>query len=166
MQYHPKIIMGLGLSLLLLGTTTFVLGAVLRGMFPFRYHLIGAPIWSGMITILTALLALLAARVKARNDDTHVGLYMLAGSMPIAVVISILASFFCVMLSVSAVLCDPLDIYKGNCGDPRDQTELGLLYTVLVLSALIVCVDLGLGFHTCDLQRDKEDPNVMAMNNM
>ncbi|XP_066295277.1 uncharacterized protein [Branchiostoma lanceolatum] len=166
MQYNTKIIAGLGLALLLLGTTNFILGAVLRGMFPFRYHLIGAPIWSGLITVIAALLALLAAKVKSRNDDTNVVLYLMAGSMPIALVISILASFFSVMLSVSAVLCDPLDIYKGQCGEPRDQTELGLLYTVLVLSSLVVCVDIGLGLHTCDLQRNKEDPNAMAMNNM
>ncbi|XP_019640577.1 PREDICTED: uncharacterized protein LOC109482337 [Branchiostoma belcheri] len=166
MQYKPKIIVALGLVLLLLGTVTFILGAVLRGMFPVRYHLIGAPIWSGFITIIAGLMALLAARVKSRNDDAPVVIYMIAGFMPMAVVLSILAAFFCVMLSVSAVLCDPLDIFGGTCEDPRDQTELGLLYTVLVLSAVAVCVDIGLGFHTCDLQRDKDDRNTMAMNNM
>ncbi|CAH1267838.1 Hypp3795 [Branchiostoma lanceolatum] len=140
MSYNGSCVLGLGVTFIVLGSLSLILGIAANAAFDsdyhFTFHKIGAPIWSGILVIITGIIGVFSGK-----SPTNKGL--MAAFLPFSIFV-ILLCFACVGLSATGIAVDG-ESCGGGCAAIRALHGVCLLLalTEVVLgfvSSIMSCV--------------------------
>ncbi|XP_035681681.1 uncharacterized protein LOC118419420 [Branchiostoma floridae] len=140
MSYSGSCVLGLGWTLIVLGSLSVILGISATAAFVpdnpyFTFHKIGAPIWSGILVIITGIVGVFSGK-----SPTNKGL--MAAFLPLSIFV-ILVCFACWAVSAAGIAVDGISCV--DCAAMRALHGVNLLlgFTEMVLgfvTSIMSCV--------------------------
>ncbi|XP_078602201.1 uncharacterized protein LOC144876599 [Branchiostoma floridae x Branchiostoma japonicum] len=140
MSYSGSCVLGLGWTLIVLGSLSAILGISATAAFVpdnpyFTFHKIGAPIWSGILVIITGIVGVFSGK-----SPTNKGL--MAAFLPLSIFV-ILVCFACWAVSAAGIAVDGISCV--DCAAMRALHGVNLLlgFTEMVLgfvTSIMSCV--------------------------